>query len=59
MLRRNQLIAPEDVARLERWMDRIETVSVRILGSGDVAAAFADDAAFGETDGYTQVRPVA
>jgi hypothetical protein len=43
MLRRNHLITAEDVKRLERWIDRVEWVTLRILGGAtDIDAVFAE-----------------
>ena len=42
MLRRNDLIAPADVERLESWIEAISCATMILLDGGDVEAAFAE-----------------
>ncbi|MBX3469273.1 MAG: hypothetical protein KF878_20555 [Planctomycetes bacterium] len=42
MLRRNELIAPHDVERLEEWVETISYAVTSLLDGGPVEEAFAD-----------------
>ncbi len=42
MLRRNHLIAPADVERLENWIETISYATMILLDNGDLETAFAE-----------------